>query len=138
MAARVGVQKPGLVSIARQGALGAVIGLVINLLLYFVGAAVGAFPPDALTPMGVPVDITSIVSISLVSTVAAIGVYFVLTRLFNIARARQVFIVLAILVLVGMATTPFGITNIPTLQIILLEVMHIVLGGALVYFLIKV
>jgi len=131
------VQKPGIASIARQGAMAGVVGLVVNAVLYFVGAAVDAFPPDALTPMGVPVDIGAIAGISVVSTVAAIVGYFVLTRFLSPARARQIFTILALLVLLAMAATPFGITNVPVMQIVLLEIMHVVLGGALVYFLLK-
>ncbi len=130
-------QKPGFGSIARQGAIAGVVGVVVNAVLYFVGAAMDAFPPDALTPMGVPVDIAAIGGISVMSTLAAIVGYFVLTRFLIPARARQIFTILALLVVLAMAATPFGITNVPMTQIVLLEVMHIVLGGALVYFIVK-
>lgn len=130
-------QKPGFGSIVRQGAIAGVVALVVNAALYFAGAAMNAFPPDALTPMGVPVDIAAIASMSVMSTLAAIVGYFVLTRFLSPARARQIFLILALLVVLAMAATPFGITNVPTMQIVLLEVMHIVLGGALAYFIVK-
>ena len=81
MVTKVKVQKPAIPSIVCQGAIAAGIAIVVNALLYFIGAALGAFPADALTPMGVPVDVTAILSISVVATVAAIIGYFVLTRL---------------------------------------------------------
>ncbi|RLT43573.1 MAG: hypothetical protein DWI57_04190 [Chloroflexi bacterium] len=137
MVTKVKVQKPAIPSIVRQGAIAAGIAIVVNALLYFIGAALGAFPADALTPMGVPVDVTAILGISVVATVAAIIGYFVLTRLLSVARAQQIFTIVAVLVLLGMATTPFGITNAPMMQIVLLEVMHLVMGGALIYFLVK-
>ena len=110
---------------------------VVNTILFFIGSALGAFPPDALTPMGAPVDIIAILGISVASTVAAIVVYFLLLRFLSRERVNQVFVILAVLVLVGMAFNPLGITNAPMLQIVLLEVMHVVLGGALVYYLVK-
>lgn len=137
MAAKTQTQKPGFASIARQGVLGAVIALVINAVLYFVGAAAGGFPPEALTQMGVPVDIIAIANISVMATVAAIVGYFVLTRLLSLQRAQQIFVGLAVLILLGMGMTPFTIASAPVLQIVLLEVMHLVLGGALVYFLVR-
>lgn len=137
MAVKTDIQKPAIGSIARQGILGAVIALAINAVLYFTGAAAGGFPPEALTPIGVPVDIIAIANISVMATVAAIVGYFVLTRLLSRQRAQQIFVGLAVLVLLGMGTTPFTIANAPVLQIVLLEVMHLVLGGALVYFLLR-
>lgn len=137
MVAKVEGQKPGFGQIARQGAIGGGIALVVNAILFFIGSALGAFPADALTPMGVPVDIIAVVAASIVPTIAAIIGYFVLVRFLSLARAKQVFMILAVLVLLGMVYNPFGITNVPMLQIVLLEVMHLVLGGALVYYLLK-
>lgn len=137
MVAKIENQKPEFGRIARQGAIGGGIGIVVNAILFFIGSAMGAFPADALTPMGAPVDIMAVVGFSVVSTIAAIVIYFLLHRFLSVERARQVFLILAVLVLVGMAFNPLGITNVPILQIVLLEVMHLVLGGGLVYYLLK-
>lgn len=72
MAAKTEVQKPGFGRIARQGIIGGVGATVINVILYFIGSAMGAFPADALTPMGVPVGIPTILMMSVASTIAAI------------------------------------------------------------------
>ncbi|RLT38641.1 MAG: hypothetical protein DWI57_11650, partial [Chloroflexi bacterium] len=107
-------------------------------ILFFIGSVLGAFPDNVLVPQtGAPVSITDILIISIMSTVGAIVGYFVLSRIFSVARAKQIFTILAVLVLLGMATTPFSIPDVPMLQIVLLEVMHVVLGGALVYYLVK-
>lgn len=137
MAAKMEGQKPGFGQIARQGAIGGIGATVVNAILFFIGSALDAFPPDALTPMGAPVDIMAIVGFSVVSTIAAIVVYFLLHRFLSVERARQFFLILAVLILVGMAFNPLGITNAPTLQIVLLEVMHLTLGGGLIYYLRK-
>lgn len=137
MATKTENQKPGFGRIARQGAIAGIGATVVNAILFFIGSALSAFPADALTPMGAPVDIFAILGISVAATVAAIIAYFVLNRFLTRQRANQIFIVLAVLVLVGMAFNPLGIANAPMLQIILLEVMHVILGGALVYYLVK-
>ena len=87
--------------------------------------------------MGVPVDSVAIVLFSVFSTVAAIVVYFLLHRFLDVARASQVFLILAVVILLVMAYNPFTIPDVPAMQIVLLEVMHLVLGGALVFFLRK-
>ena len=137
MVAKTEIQKLGFGRIARQGVIAGVGAIVVNAILFFIGSAMGAFPADALTPMGVPVDIMAVVGFSVVSTIAAIVLCFLLHRFLSVERAKQVFLILAMLVLVGMAFNPLGIANAPILQIVLLEVMHLVLGGALVYNLLK-
>ena len=137
MAAITETQKPRFGRIARQGLIAGVGAIVVNAILFFISSAQGAFPADVLTPMGAPVNITAILGISVAATVAAIIGYFVLIRFLSLERAKQVFVILAVLVLVGMAFNPLSIANVPTLQIVLLEVMHLVPGGALVYYLLK-
>lgn len=137
MVAKTETQKPGFGQIARQGAIGGGIGIVINTILFFIGSALGAFPPDALTPMGMALNITIILAASVVAPVAAIIVYFVLTRVLSTDRAKQIFVILAVLILLVMGSGPFGITNVPAFQIVLLEAMHLVSGGTLVYLLMK-
>ena len=102
-----------------------------------IGAAAGAFPPDALTPMGVPVDVTAVIAASLMGSIVGTIGYFILTRVLTLKLARQIFIGGMVLALIGMFFGPFGIPNAPVLQIILLEIMHFVVGGALWYFLAK-
>jgi hypothetical protein len=47
------------------------------------------------------------------------------------------FTILAVIVLIGMAFTPFSLPGAPTSMIVFLEIMHVVIGGALIYFLPK-
>lgn len=130
--------KPSLGEVAKAGGTAVAVAIAVNVVLYLIGAAVGAFPPDALTPMGVPVDVTAVIAVSLMgSLVGTIG-YFILTRVLTLQLARQVFTGGVVLVLIGMFFSPFGIPNAPALQIILLEIMHLVVGGALWYFLAKI
>lgn len=137
MAQAVANLKPSVGQVAKAGGTAVAVAIAVNVVLYLIGAAAGAFPPDALTPMGVPVDVTAVIAASLMgSLVGTIG-YFILTRVLTLKLARQIFIGGMVLALIGMFFGPFGIPNAPVLQIILLEIMHFVVGGALWYFLAK-
>ncbi len=127
--------KPSVGGIFKNGAIAAAIAVVVNAVLYWIGGALNAWPPEALTGMGVPVALPAVIGMSVIASVAAIIVYLVMTRILSRERANRWFIILSVLVLVGMFFTPFTITNAPTIQIVLLEIMHVVVGGALIYFL---
>ena len=137
MAQAVKNPKPTLAGVAKAGGTAAAVAIAANAVLYLIGSAVGAFPPDALTPMGVPVDVTAVIGASVMGSLAGTIGYFILTRVLALKLARQVFTGGVVLALIGMFFTPFGIPNAPVLQIILLEIMHVVVGGALWYFLAK-
>jgi hypothetical protein len=46
--------------IATAGGLAALVAIVVNAVLYFVGSALGGFPDTTITPMGVPINIKPI------------------------------------------------------------------------------
>ena len=87
-----------------------------------------AFPPEAITPIGQPVSLPPVIIATLMGGAAATIGYIVLTRFLAVPTARRVLLVLAIIVLIAMAFTPFGITEVPTAQIIILNIMHVVAG----------
>lgn len=95
-------QKPELGSVARQGAIATVVAVVVNVVLYFLGSAIGAFPPEALTPLGGPVVVGPVAIMSLLGGVVGTIGYFVLTRFLSRAKANLWFAILVLLVLVGM------------------------------------
>jgi hypothetical protein len=128
-------QRPTLGRIWRNGLLAALSAVVINLVLYAIGVALGAFPPEALTPAGQPVSAVPVIVATVVGSIAGIIGYSILTRFINRPRVDYIFIGLAVLVLIGMVFTPFGIQNVPVAQIVILEIMHLVVGGALIYWL---
>jgi ABC-type branched-subunit amino acid transport system permease subunit len=66
--------------------------------------------------------------------VGTIG-YTVLSRFLSPASTKRWFTILAVVVIVAMFYSPFGITNAPISEIVILEIMHFVVAGALVYFL---
>jgi hypothetical protein len=127
--------KPSLGAIWKAGFLGAVIAAAINVILYLIGRALGAMPSDVVTPTGRPVEIVGVVLLSAFGVLAGTLVYTVLTRFLSVARANRWFVIIAIVVLVIMAASPFSLPGAPTIQIVLLEIMHLVAGLSAVYFL---
>jgi hypothetical protein len=127
--------KVSLSQIWQSGAIALIAAVVVNALLFLVGSALGVFPPTALTPMGVPVTIGAVILMSVLGTLVGVIGYTVLSRFLIPANTNRWFTILAIIVIVAMLFSPFGIQNAPLAQIVILELMHLVVAGALVYFL---
>lgn len=127
--------KPSIVRIWTNGILAAIVAVLLNVILFFVGSALEAFPEDVLTPMGVPVDVVAVILNTTLGVLGGTLVYTILARFLQTGRANLIFIVIAILVLVAMGAAPFQIEDAATLQIVFLEVMHLVAGLSAVFFL---
>ncbi len=127
--------KPSIGTIWKAGILGAVVAAAVNALLYFIGRPLGAFPSDVLTPMGLPIELPAVIMLSVVGVLAGTLVYTLLTRFLSTARANRWFVIIAIIVLIAMAASPFSLPGAPMSQIIVLEIMHLVAGVAAIYFL---
>lgn len=127
--------RPSIGGIIKNGAIAGIGSMVINAVLYFIGAAMNAFPADILTPMGQPMTIGPVVSVTLMGAVAGTLGYLVLTRFLPAATANRWFTILAVLVIILMVFTPLQLPGLPMMGVVLLEIMHLVIGGALIYFL---
>ena len=92
----------------KAGLLGAGVAAIINVVLYLLGRALGSFQATALTPMGRPVDVVGTVVLSVLGVLAGAVVYTILTRLMVTARANRWFLIIAIVVLVLMALSPWA------------------------------
>lgn len=121
--------------IVKAGLIAAVSAAIINALIFLLGRALGSFPDTALTPAGRPIDAPGAALLSVLGVIAGTVVYTVLTRRFDTDKANRWFRIIAVIVLVVMIPTPFGIAGAPVSQIVLLEVMHLVAGLAAIYFL---
>ena len=133
MANAITPTKPTLGSIWRNGIIAAVLAAVVNAILFFVGSALSAFPSNVITPMGTPLTIVQVVLMSVVGVLAGTLVYTILSRL--TAASNRWFTIVAVIVLILMAFSPFSLAGAPTLMIVFLEIMHLVAGGAAIYFL---
>jgi hypothetical protein len=128
----VGVSsKPSFGAVLRAGVIGGVVGTVINVVLYYLGAAFGWFPESVILPTGGPLQVSNVLIISVAGTIGAIIVYALLNRFVN--DPNRWFAIIVIVVLALMAFSPFSIPGAPMGMIVMLEIMHLVLGGALWY-----
>jgi hypothetical protein len=126
--------KPALGAIWKNGLIATAIAVIINALLFLLGSTF-TFPAEALTPMGAPITIGPVVILTLLAGLVATIGYTVLTRFLAISTANRVMWIVAVVVLIGMFFSPFGIENVPLAEIVILEVMHLVAGLIPVYLL---
>lgn len=128
--------KPSIGSILRAGAIGIVIAAVLNLILYFISTAIGALP--IMSSMGQPITLIPVLSFTIGSGIAATILYLILTRFLDHGRANTVFVIIASLVLIGMALTPITSVVEPTFAaVLMLEIMHLAAGLPVMYTLTK-
>ncbi len=129
--------KPSAGGVIKNGAIAGVIGVVVNAILYFIGSAMGAFPETVLNPAGQPITLVPVIIVTLIGAIAGTLGYLILSRFMVKPLANRWFTILAVIILIGMAFTPFSLPGAPTSMIVFLEIMHVVIGGALIYFLPK-
>ena len=129
--------KPSLSGILKNGAIAGGVAVVVNAVLYLVSNALGWFPADVLSPVGTPITLGPVIGMTVFGAVAGTVGYLVLSRFLSRAQTNRWFTILAVLVLAFMTTTPFGLAGAPLMQIVMLEVMHLVIGVALIYYLPK-
>ena len=116
--------KPTIGAVLQAGAVGILIAAVLNLILYFVGTAIGALP--AMSSMGQPITLITVLIFTIGAGIVATLLYLVLTRFLAPGRANTIFLVIASLVLIGMAFTPItGIVGPTVATVLVLETMHL-------------
>lgn len=133
MTTAISQTKPTLGAIWRNGLTAAVIAAVVNGILFYVGAAVGAFPATVITPMGTPITLAAVMISSAVGILVGTLGYTILSRF--IANPNRWFTILTVILLILMAYNPFTLAGAPMLMIGFLQIMHLVAGGSILYFL---
>ncbi|MBL8975185.1 MAG: hypothetical protein JNK56_31590 [Myxococcales bacterium] len=118
--------------------LAGVAASIVNLLLYALASALGAFPATVLVPAaGAPISAAPIAVSSLAGALGGGLAYAGLRWAFGAARARRGFITTAVVVLVASFVTPLGIPGAPAPMIAALAVMHVVVAAATVVALVR-
>lgn len=127
--------KPAIGSIWRNAVIGAVVAAVINAVLFFVGAAMGGFPQNVITPAGQPITVVPVILFSIVPILLGAVGYTILSRFTN--RANLIFTIVTVVIFIAMIYSPIPLLQVgaPMLMVILLEIMHVVVAGAAIYFL---
>ncbi len=116
----------------KAGAWAVLLAAAVNAVLYLVGDALGAFPPDAIAPgpegQARPITLGPVLILSVLGPAVGAAVYGTLRQFTN--RAWLVFVGIALAVLLLMAVLPFQVEGAPVAQVVILQVMHLVAGGA--------
>jgi hypothetical protein len=107
-----------------------VVAVVVNIVVYFIASALGAMSQDVITPMGQPINLQAVLTMSVMSGLGATVVYAILTRLTS--NPARWFYVAAAIVFLFMFFSPFSLPGVTTAQIVALEVMHLTTAVALV------
>jgi hypothetical protein len=99
----------------------------VNAVIYFIASALGAFPPTLMTPAGQPLTVVPVIFSSVVGVIGGSIVYAILGRFLK--RPVAIFRIVALVVLVLSFAQPLIIAGASALDIVVLEIMHVVAGA---------
>ena len=121
--------KQPLFSFIKLGSLAGVVAAVINAALFFVGSYTGAIPSNLIIPnAGQPLTIVPVLVSSFLPAVVA-GLLLALLNRFT-KRPLRIFTIIALAILAFSFISPFSIPGVPIAMIVILELMHMVVVGA--------
>jgi hypothetical protein len=105
------------------------VAAVINAVLFWIGSATGAVPADLIIPnAGQPLTIVPVIISSVLPALVAGLVFFLLIRFTR--NPLRIFNWVAAIVLLLSFASPFSIPNVPVGMVVVLELMHVVVAGA--------
>lgn len=107
--------------------------VVINEILFFIGKAMGAFPETVMVPnQNQPFNALPFIFSSIIPSLVA---GLVMGLINHIAKApKKIFNIIAIVLVLLSLYSPFTIPMAPMSMIIVLNIMHLVVAGNLIYF----
>lgn len=108
---------------------------LVNTVVYYVGSAFGAFPSDVVIQADLPMTLAPIASLTVIAVLAAGGVFALLARFTS--NPSRAFLVVALLVLVGMAIPPFTIAGAPVAMITALQITHLTAAAIAMFALLR-
>lgn len=107
--------------------------IVINSILFYLGKAAGALPDTVLIPnQNAPITIVPIIISSIVPSIIA-GLVMALINKFS-SKPKKIFNIIAIILVILSFANPFMIPQVPMAMVVVLNLMHIVVAGNLMYF----
>lgn len=118
-------------SLLRLAPLAGLTAAVINALIFFAGSAAGAFPATVLTPGGEPLSVVPVIISSFVPALLG-GLLLALLNRFT-RQPLRIFTIVTVLVVLFSVYSPFSLVGAPPLMIALLELMHLVVAGVVLY-----
>lgn len=119
--------KPGLAPLLAAGGRAAIVAVVVNLILFFVGRTTGAISGtiEVVPGMG-PLEWGPVVMLSVLPPLGAAVLLFALARF--LARPLPAFFALAAVVYVAFAIGPFNVVGASAAQFVLMQLMHVVVA----------
>ena len=116
-------------SFVRLGFLAGLVAAVINAVLFFIGSSMGAFPPTVIIPnSGQPLTLVPVLVSSILPAILA-GLLLALLNRFTKQPLRIVNIIAVVFLMLSFAG-PFSIPGAPISMIVFLNLMHVVVVGA--------
>lgn len=123
--------RPSFRAFLTAGVLAAVVSVAVNVVLFWIAQAVGAWSMAVVTPVGDPIVLSSVALLSVGS--AIVGSLLAWLLIAFVPRGRTVFLAIAALVLAAFLIPPFQL-GAPVGMVIVLEAMHLVVAAATVGF----
>lgn len=107
--------------------------IIINVILFYVGKAAGAFPETVLIPnQNAPLTIIPVILSSILPSIIA-GLVMGLINKFS-SKPKKIFNIVATILLILSFGNPFMIPEVPMAMVVVLNLMHVVVAGNLMYF----
>lgn len=120
---------PSFRSFLSAGLVAAVVSVAANVVLFLVARAVGAWSTQVVTPMGGPIDVSAIATLSAAPALVGALLAWLLIRF--VPRGRTVFLSIAAIVLLAFLLPPFQL-GAPAGMVVVLQLMHLVVAAATV------
>lgn len=115
------------------GLLAAGVAAVVNTILFFIFHAVGVITDDIMIQPNTPMTVVPIIISSIMPTLIATVVFFLIEKYTN--NGFKIFTIISIILMVLTFANPFvGIPGIGVAYGIVLNVMHVVVVAALLFF----
>lgn len=112
--------------------LAGLLAAVLNAILFLIGSSTGAIPGDLIIPnAGQPLAVMPVIVASVFPALAA-GLVLALLNWFT-KNPLRIFNILALVLLLLSFASPFSVPNMPLGMVIILELMHVVVAGVVVY-----
>lgn len=114
------------------GLLATGVAVLLNVILFWVGGLIGAFPATYIIPQsGTPLPVQAVIMASLIGVIGGI-ITFALLGLFTKHPAR-IYAIVGVIVLVLSFVTPFTLPDPPVLMFVFLQLMHVVAAAVAIW-----
>ena len=121
-------------AIIMAGLKAGIVSIALNAILFYAFHAAGVLTDDIMIQPGQPLTVVPVLMSSLVPSLIGACVFFLFERFSN--NGWRNFRILALVLFVLTLANPFmGIPGVTTGYAIVLDVMHVVVAGSLIYFL---